>query len=95
VRYYCGEKIAFYFEFMKFLAIKAFPFLFPALIMQILLWAEQSDILSNGTSSLTSFNNILIFIFTVINLFWITHLVEKWKAEERKLAQLYGVTELA
>ena len=38
VRYYCGEKIAFYFEFMKFLPEKAFPFLLLAMIIQILLW---------------------------------------------------------
>ena len=47
----------------------------PAFIIQCLLWAENSDILSKGTSSLTSFNNVLISIWTFINLFWTTHLI--------------------
>lgn len=65
---------------MKFLAIKAFPFLLLAMIIQILLWVEQKQILNVGTSSLTSFNNVLIFIYTFINVFWTTNLVEKWKS---------------
>jgi len=77
---------------MKFLAIKAFPFLLLAMIIQILLWKEQTDILATGKSSLTSFNNILIFIFTFVNLFWTTNLVEKWKQEEKRLSQNYGVS---
>lgn len=64
------------------------------MIIQILLWVEQTDITSKGTSSLTGFNNVLIFIYTFINVFWTTNLVETWKAEERRLSQSYGVTEL-
>jgi len=66
---------------MKFLAIKAFPFLLIAMIIQICLWKEQTDILANGISTMTNFNNVLIFIYTFINLFWTTNLVEKWKSE--------------
>lgn len=77
---------------MKFLAMKAFPFLLLAMIIQILLWVEQTDISTKGTSGLTNFNNVLIFIYTFINVFWTTNLVETWKAEERRLAQSYGVT---
>lgn len=65
---------------MKFLAIKAFPFLLLAMIIQILLWVEQSDISTVGSSRLTGFNNVLIFIYTFINVFWTTNLVETWKA---------------
>jgi hypothetical protein len=45
------------------------------MIIQILLWAEQGDIAKTGTSSLTNFNNVLIFIYTFINVFWTTNMV--------------------
>ena len=60
--------------------MKAYPFLLLAMIIQILLWVEQTDITSKGTSRLTQFNNALIFIYTFINVFWTTNLVETWKA---------------
>ncbi len=60
---------------MKFLAVKAFPLLLIAMLIQILLWAEQGEILSKGSSQYTEFNNALIFIFTFVNIFWTTHLV--------------------
>jgi hypothetical protein len=49
------------------------------MIIQLLLWVEQTDILAKGTSTLTGLNNVLIFIYTFINVFWTTNLVEKWK----------------
>ncbi len=55
--------------------MKAYPFLLLAMIIQILLWVEQTDITSKGTSNLTQFNNALIFIYTFINVFWTTNLV--------------------
>ena len=94
VRYYCGEKLAFYFEFVKFLAQKAFPFLLPSFIIQIILWAEQGDITQTGSSDLTDFCNFLIFCFTFVNLFWTTNLIETWKANEKTVAQKYGTSDL-
>lgn len=67
----------------------------PAFIIQCLLWSENSDILAKGTSQLTSLNNVLITIWTFINLFWTTHLIESWKQEEKKLAQQYGSTNIS
>lgn len=60
--------------------MKAYPFLLLAMIIQILLWVEQTDITTIGSSRLTQFNNVLIFIYTFINVFWTTNLVETWKA---------------
>lgn len=65
------------------------------MIIQLLLWVEQKDILARGVSSLTQLNNVLIFIYTFINVFWTTNLVEKWKYEEKVLSQKYGVSQLA
>jgi hypothetical protein len=64
------------------------------MIIQILLWKEQTDILAKGASTLTNFNNVLIFIFTFVNIFWTTNLVETWKKEEKRLSQNYGVSSL-
>lgn len=79
IRYYCGEKIAFYFTLIKFLALRAWPLVLPAFIVQILLWVENGDIVSVGSSSLTDFNNILVLLWIFVNLFWTTHLIETWK----------------
>ena len=38
VRYYCGEKIAIFFEFRRFLSSEVFWWMFIALIIQILFW---------------------------------------------------------
>lgn len=90
IRYYCGEKIAFYFTLIRFLALRAWPLVVPAFIVQIFLWVENSDILAVGSSSLTEFNNGLVLIWIFVNLFWTTHLIESWKQEEQTLAQKYG-----
>lgn len=95
IRAYCGEKIAFYFVLIKFLALKAWPLMLPAFIIQCLLWKENSDILAKGTSEMTAFNNVLITFWTFVNLFWTTHLIESWKQEEKKLAQQFGTTNIS
>lgn len=75
IRAYCGEKIAFYFTLIKFLALKAWPLVLPAFIIQILLWAENSHIQATGVSSLTSINNVVISFWCVVNLIWTTDLI--------------------
>ena len=94
IRSYCGEKIAFYFTLIKFLALKAWPLVLPAFIIQILLWVENADIAKVGASGLTGINNFIITVWCVVNLVWTTDLVETWKHHEVTLAQQYGVTKM-
>lgn len=77
---------------MKYLTSKSFPIILIALIIQIILWVEQSHVLQKGSSSLRYFNNFLVFLITVGNMFWTTDTVERWKFEEKTLAHKYGVT---
>jgi len=48
VRFYCGEKIALYFEFLKYVTKQAYPFIIPAFVIQVFLWAEQVQMLKKG-----------------------------------------------
>lgn len=50
-------------------------------VVQILLWVENSDIRATGTSTLTSANNVILFIFSLLNIGWTTQLVERWRQE--------------
>ncbi len=74
--------------------MRAWPLVLPAFIIQIFLWLENSDIQAVGSSTWTSFNNTLIFIWIFVNLLWTTDLIESWKNQERTLAQEYGVTQI-
>ena len=44
VAFYCGDKLAFYFELRRFLMKKTFPFIIPTLILQILFWVEKAHV---------------------------------------------------
>jgi hypothetical protein len=94
IRAYCGEKIAFYFTLIKFMALKAWPLVLPAFIIQCLLWTENTSIMATGTSNLSNFNDVLVTAWCFVNLIWTTDLIETWKQHERTLAQQYGVTKL-
>lgn len=76
------------------MALKAWPLVLPAFIIQCLLWTENSHIAATGTSSLTSLNNVLVSFWCLVNLLWTTDIIETWKQQERTLAQQYGVTKI-
>jgi hypothetical protein len=64
-----------YFLFRKFITSKIKYMLIIALIMQILLWVENDSVRSTGISTLVQPNNILLFIFSLFNIAWMTSLV--------------------
>lgn len=64
------------------------------LIVQILLWVEESEIQATGTSTLTPANNVILFIFSLINIGWTTQLVERWRHEERSFEEKFGLSGL-
>jgi hypothetical protein len=43
---------------------------------------------------LTPLNNVLTFIFALLNIFWVNRLITKWRKEEEKIAQEFGVEQV-
>ena len=90
VCFYCGEKLAFYFEFRRFLAKSALPFTVVTFIIQIIFWAELNQISTTGSSNLTQLNNVLMCILVVINVIWVDRTIYNWCEHEKVLARSFG-----
>lgn len=63
-------------------------------LMQIMLWVEYSDLLATGTTTLKQANNVLLLIFSLLNILWMGSLVEKWKKEENSFSEKFGLSDL-
>lgn len=90
VCFYCGEKIAFFFEFRRYLAKSALPFTLVAFIIQIIFWVELTQIGYDGSSRLTKLNNVLMFLLILVNVVWVDRTIYNWIEHEKKLARSFG-----
>lgn len=73
---------------------KAYPFIIPTFIFQILLWVEKEHVTAKGSSDLTHFNSALMILMALINITWVDNTIYKWKAREESLARAFGTKEI-
>ena len=72
------------------MARKALPFTLIAFIIQIIFWVELNEIGVDGTSNLTRFTNVVMFILVLINVLWVDITIHQWENYEKSLARSFG-----